>query len=366
VDGEYFIVDGVVRGLWIRIYPNGTRVFVLRFVDTDGRRVQKRLGEWPALSLDLARIQALAILTQAKEGNPQTLKRRTFQEVAEQYLSSLIIPKVKQSTLEEYRYQLDHMLNPILGAKNIRAVGLEDVMSVLKSYDGRPMWNRLLVGLLRPIFKFAMKLNYADINPADAIGKVPEKPRKPRLTQTQIESLHRAINSLLESQEISIYNAWAFRLLLGTGARTAEILNLRWDFLDAENHLINWDDSKTGEKAFPLTPVHQGLLDAIPRLPGHPFVFPGRRPGLPLTTLSKPWIKVRRTAGLPTLHLHDLRHIFGTRSRQISDPMVAKDLLGLKTMQMVVVYATPSPTELAQVAEETCRYMLAGSGLIHR
>src|SRR6185369_7587835 len=52
--------------------------------------------------------------------------------------------------------------------------------------------------------------------------------------------------------KISPHAAAALRLLILTGARLREILNLRWEYLDAERGLLFLPDSKTGRKTIVL------------------------------------------------------------------------------------------------------------------
>lgn len=359
--GDYYLVDGEVRRLWLRVYPGGKKVFVVRFKDADDRQVQVRLGEWPTLSLVAARSKALDTIAEARGGVVQTPTTLTFRIVAEEYLQARVCPGAADSTIREYRRQLDRDLYPSLGGKRIRAITLKAILKVLTPYARRPYWNRLIDGLIWPIFEYAVELGYADRNIARSLGRVAEHARKPRLTEAQIADLHRVIDQLLASGAISIYAAWAIRLIMATGARPEEILNLQWSFLNYAEGEIQWPKSKTGEKPFPLSPLHLRILETIPRIPGHPFVFPGRRKNRPLTTLSKPWIKIRTAANLPDFQLRDFRHVFGNRSRQFGDVLVQKALLNHRTFAMVDVYGTPNPDELSRVAAETASWMLAGS-----
>lgn len=360
-DGDYYLVDGVVRGLWLRVYPSGKKVFVLRFTDADERRVQVRLGDISSVSLAVARSQALDHITRARGGIVQTPTTLTFQIVAEEYLEAMVCPDASARTIREYRRQLERVLYPALGKQRIRAIKLKAILKVLASYARKPYWNRLIDGLLWPIFEYAVEQGYADRNIARSLGRVTENARKPRLNESQIAELHSVIDQLVKGGGISVTAAWAIRLIMATGAHPEEIMNLQWANLNHEEGQIQWPMTKNGPKPFPLSPIHIQVLEAIPRIPGHPFVFPGRRKNLPLTTLSKAWLKIRAAANLPGFQLRDFRHVFGNRSRQFGDVLVQKHLLNHKTFEMVERYGTPNVDELSRVAGKTAAWMLAGS-----
>ena len=107
----------------------------------------------------------------------------------------------------------------------------------------------------------------------------------------------------------------ALRLLLLTGARAGEILNLRWSEIDFERGLLLLPDSKTGRKTIILNAPALAVLESIPRL--GEFVIAGRGPAegqkeRPRSDLKKPWAAICRHARLEGLRLHDLRHSFAS------------------------------------------------------
>jgi len=102
------------------------------------------------------------------------------------------------------------------------------------------------------------------------------------------------------------------RLLLFTGARKSEILNLTWGEVDLERGriLLPWHRSKTGEKMIPLNSAAVAEIMRRPR--EGPFVFPAARGEGPTVGLYKTWDRVREVAKLEGVRLHDLRHSFAS------------------------------------------------------
>ena len=100
-----------------------------------------------------------------------------------------------------------------------------------------------------------------------------------------------------------------------TGCRLNEVLSLRWDDVDRTAGELRIRESKTGPRSVPLTPTVAGVLAAIPRAPGNPWVIVSSRPGARrLTTFREHWYRLRAQAGLDDVRIHDLRHSYASRA----------------------------------------------------
>lgn len=354
------VPDLVVPGLWFRIYPNGTRTWVVRLRVPNGKRRQRALGDWPALSLEAARTAARVALGQMA-GSELAHEGRSFRVVMEEYLEACVRPGAAPRTIHEYERQLRTVLYPALGSRRLDSVDLSDLLTVLRPYRGRALWNRLITGLLRPVFKYACARRYLSSDPTVFLSKVRETPRAPHLAPDQLAQLNGTLSRMHGEGRLSARMTLAFRLVLATGARLSEVLGLRWEFIDASLGTITWPITKTGIKRFPLTPTLQALLDDVPQVPGSPFVLAHPDSGAPLAAVGKAWRRVRVEAGLPNLRLHDLRHVFGTRSRKEGDVQDAQALLAHRQIATTLRYTHPTMGDLATVAEATAQWMLCGA-----
>ncbi|MBI3132206.1 MAG: tyrosine-type recombinase/integrase [Acidobacteria bacterium] len=354
---DWFLPDGEMEGLWLRIYPSGKKIFVLHHRDEHHRRRQKRLGEWPSCPLAQARLDAHALLGALRSGAPEVHQPLTFRQVAEEYLDLKVLRSLAPKTLREYRRSLERDIYPHIGMRAIRNITPHGLADVLSPFKGRPYWNRILPGLLRPIFSYALRQAYTDKNPALEFAKIPEVPRKVDLSREERLRLLRSLDDLEAEADISPDAARAVRLLMATGCRTSEILGLQHTQIDAVRKQITWDRTKSGPKIFPLTPTVEALLSTTGE-GNEVWVFPSPVTSGPRSTIRRAFYKVRTAAELPELHVHDLRHLFGATSRALSDPIVAKDLLGLRTFKMAAVYAATTHEELMQVGEATARAVL--------
>ena len=132
----------------------------------------------------------------------------------------------------------------------------------------------------------------------------------------------------------------AMRLLLLTGCRKGEILNLRWDQVDLEAGELRLPDTKTGPRTITLLPEATSVLSRIPRLPDNPFVIPGKIKGKPMRNLNDPWEVICERAGLEDMRLHDCRHSYASRALALGEslPMIGR-LLGHTQVETTARYA---------------------------
>ena len=101
----------------------------------------------------------------------------------------------------------------------------------------------------------------------------------------------------------------AIRLLVLTGACVSEILTARWEYLDDARRCLVLPQSKTGEKDIYLSPAALAVLNGIDRSSRSPWIVPGSDPEKAFVNLTKPWFRLRETAKLSDVRLHDLRFL---------------------------------------------------------
>lgn len=136
------------------------------------------------------------------------------------------------------------------------------------------------------------------------------------------------------------YPTAAIKLLLLTGARRGEILGLQWQNVDLSRKCLRLPDSKTGAKVIFLNDAALEILRSLPRLSNNLHVIPGTLIGRPFVSLDKIWHRVRASAGLRDVRLHDLRHSFASVavSGGLSLPIIGA-LLGHKHAATTARYA---------------------------
>ena len=99
-------------------------------------------------------------------------------------------------------------------------------------------------------------------------------------------------------------------------------------------------DSKTGARVVPLPAAAARVLAGLSRVPGNPWVFPGREKGDRRHNINDSWDRVRERAGLEDVRLHDLRHSFASRALALGESLsMIGELLGHRKVQTTARYA---------------------------
>ena len=99
------------------------------------------------------------------------------------------------------------------------------------------------------------------------------------LTSEELHRIGQALDAAPAERLASQHGATAIRLLVLTGCRRNEILGLSWEDVDFEASELRLRDTKTGARVVPLTPPAAEVLTVLSRVPGNPWVFPGRKRG---------------------------------------------------------------------------------------
>jgi integrase len=372
-DRPFFLWDGQLKGLGARVDPSGTKTFVLRYRPKGyGARGPKRfitIGKFGVLTVDEARNRAREILgAVATGGDPaadlaQKRAASTFAEVADLFLKEHVESKRKSKTAIFYSSLLKSYAIPTLGSRKAEAVTRAEVARLHSQLAEKPYQANRLLAVIGSLYSFAQKRGLVpeDCNPARRIEKFPEQRRERFLSSDELERLGAAIRvgeidgipwttestkvaskhlPKTESQRtlISADAATALRLLIFTGARLREILDLQWEHVDLERGLLLLPDSKTGRKTIVLNRAALAILQGHPRR--SPFVIPGDDLARPRSDLKRPWAAVCRHAGLVGLRIHDLRHTFASigAGANMGLPIVGK-LLGHSQPQTTARYA---------------------------
>jgi integrase len=138
-------------------------------------------------------------------------------------------------------------------------------------------------------------------------------------------------------------------VLLLTGARKSEALNMRWEDVDFENRLWLVPRSKNGRPRY--IQLGQRALDILQErrtdATGNPFVFPNPATGREYQCIFHCWRVAREAAGLPHLRIHDLRHSFASALVNEGVPLFdVQELLGHSSIKTTQRYAHLSKERL--------------------
>lgn len=353
-----FLWDEALSGFGVAAFPSGKKVYVAQF-RKDGRSRRISLGEHGRLTPDEARSEAKKLLGAVEGGADPIAKRRqeravrTFRQVADEFLTLHVETKRKSRTYEEYRRLLNLHVYPAIGSKRIVDVRRVDVARLHAALIKMPVIANKALAVISSAWNWAAAREEVSsvANPAKGIERYPEERRERFLTSDELARLGDTLRDAetvgllwradksnpnskhapkAENRRVVLdpFAIAAIRLLILTGARLREILDLQWSQVDLERGMAFLPTSKTGRKTLYLSAAAQAVLATIPHIEGNPHVIAGRD-AAPRSDLKRPWDSVTKAAGLSGLRLHDLRHSFASigAGASLGLPIIGK-LLG--------------------------------------
>jgi integrase len=201
---------------------------------------------------------------------------------------------------------------PQLGSIPLAAVSRPDVATLHHGLRETPTAANRVLALISKMFNLAERwgLRTDGTNPCRHVERFPERRRERFLSNDELARLGSVLREAEAGGLASAEAVAAIRLLLLTGCRVSEILNLRWEDVDIERRCLRFADSKTGAKRIPLNGAAVEVLEGLKRK--CIWVLPGKVPEQPLVNLAKPWDRIRELAKLADVRLHDLRHTHGS------------------------------------------------------
>ena len=336
----YLIRDIRLKGFVLVVTPYGGKSYAVEYRAGRGRRAQKRrytIGKHGSpWTPELARREALRLLGAIANGADPTATRNserqalTLTELCDLYLAEGTAHK-KKSTLKADCGRIVHHLKPLLGRKRVDAIDRRDIerlmidvtngKTAVKAADRKrqsgstPKGGRgaaaQCVALLSTIFAFAIQRRLRGDNPAHGIKKPPVRKMERFLSEQEFTRLATALDAEASASN-NPYPSAAIKLLLLTGCRRSEILNLRWQDIDFDHQCLRLPDSKTGAKVVYLNAPALIILRSLPNDTGNPNVIAGNRQDSRLVGIDKVWFRIRKNAGLDDVRLHDLRHSFAS------------------------------------------------------
>jgi integrase len=418
---QAFLWDATAAGLGLRTTPAGKPAYVFQSV-YQGKDLRLTIGNPGTWSIEQARDKARALQRMIDDGrDPRDLKRDALAQQAEREasaaaqaeadkLASLTVGEVWATYIAERRphwgdlHYRDHMDKAKAGGlpsgrrgggKKLTQPGplaalmplaLRDLdqptIEAWAAKEGltRPSSARLAWRLLTVFLTWCGEQPaYASLLPA----KNPAKTKKARealgkpgtksdvLQRGQLATWFAAVQQL---QNPVI--AACIQMMLLTGARPGEVLELRWEDVNIQWKGISIRDKVEGTREIPATPYMLHLLAALPRRTmkdpktgrqiANPWVFssPTSASGC-LTEPNNPHTRACKTAGLEGLTLHGLRRSFKSLTEWLEVPVgVVAQIQGHKPSATAEKHYTVRPLELLRLHHERIEeWILEQSGI---
>lgn len=372
---ERIVWDADLRGFGIRIFPSGTRKFLVQYRNLGGQQRRMMLGGFPIQSADKARKAARKILVQVVDGeDPAAVKQArreapTLGEMCDDYFDAcdkgLVLARGGQSkkplTIYTDKGRVARHVKPLIGRLKAADVTRADIERLKAGIvtgktatdektgkrgraivtGGRGAATRTL-GLLGSIFQWGIEAGFVKTNPVRGVKRFKDGQRKAMLSDDQYTALGAALDALEAKRDRHgqpkhhPYGLAALRFIALTGVRRGEAQGLTWSEVDLAGCALRLGDTKTGESIRPLGKAARDVLEGLERVSEH--VFPAGSGGAGYQGLPRLWRLVQATAReasksdggdiagpLDAVTLHSFRHSFaGTaESLDCSMPTIA-------------------------------------------
>ncbi len=328
------LVDGEGRGvgrLVLALRPMPARVIAEWMVQQwrDGRRIKKKLGDYPSMSLATARevfkrdyadaIQKGRSIKITGDTRPGTVG-----DLFEAYVASL--KATDKPSWKEAEKGLNKVADALGRNRAARDIEPDEVTEVL-----RPIFERGAASMadhvrsyVRAAYSWGMKSehDYRNVslrrfrlvyNPAAGIPTEPKKVGTRWLDEDDFVRLWR----WLECPDVPVHPPYlrAVQILMLTGQRVEEIARLHVDQWDAAERIIDWSKTKnTTPHAVPIPSLAAELIESI-KPDQHGWFFPSQKdPSQPVShgTLYSCMWRQRERRVIPVVTNRDLRRTWKT------------------------------------------------------
>ena len=328
-------------------------VTVFPFTNPSGQRVWKAdvlIGTKPNGSPRFKRVTGVTkkealerghtVRNEAQQGVLAPEGRERFDSFAKRWLTQVKAPTVRESTLSDYHYKLEHFIFPTFGHRPLNSIRTADISGWLAQLKDEGKSNHSINAIrqvLDAVMRDAVKNGYLIKNPVTNSAKFRINRRNTVLVQepwTRDEA-QQVLDAIIDTP-VELFVTLALYL----GLRKSEILGLKWSDLDMEAGVFTIrrsvreitrydaggrrttvmveDDPKTATSRRTLVitrPVAEALMRHKARrgsstpLTTDSWVFASRngtvqRPG----TVANQLNKLLDVNGIRRIRIHDMRH----------------------------------------------------------
>lgn len=402
---QAFLWDTETPTLALRATPSGRKTYVFES-RLNGSTIRISIGTAPDWSIDQARKEAMRLKVMVDSGqDPRAIARdekaKRHALAAQELLSATTVREAWDTYLDARhphwgeRHYVDHTnlarqggvhikrgtrgkgvttpgpLHPLMNLelRNLDAKVIEEWAAT--ESQTRPTAARLAWRCLKAFLNWcAEHPDYSNVvlerNPAktkkarEALGKPGVK--NDALLREQLPAWFEAMGHLSNSTT-SAY----LQILLLTGARPGEILELRWEDIDLRWRTLSIRDKVEGDRVIPLTPHTQRLIAALPNKGPYVFASSGERSEdkKPMVKPNVAHSKACARVGLPHITLHGLRRSFKSLTEWLDIPAgVVAQIMGHKPSATAEKHYTVRPLDLLRVHHERIESWILEQGKV--
>lgn len=305
--------DTATTGFVLEVRASGSKTYALRYFDEHNRQRQHKIGTYGEITFADAQKAAKRLRSQVVLGGDPAAKKAekkavpTYDTLADEHLAYVkTYQKKPDNTDSVFRVHL----RPKWGKMHLDEITTQAVAKWLaekRDAGLAPATVEKIRIVFNRSFELALKWGTAGVkvNPVRGIPRPKFSNARERfLSSKEAGKLLAAVAGSPNPQLRNIVG-----LLLYTGARKNELLQAQWQHVDLERKVWFIPTSKTGKsRHVPLSQPALDIIDQLPRFDKCPWLLPNPETRKPYGDIKRAWTTAREEAGMPDLHLHDLRH----------------------------------------------------------
>jgi len=296
-DGVYYVVGA-----------DGRKNFKVRFW-VDGKEYKRTIGKEPKWSARSAWFERERLIEEAATG--ETVRIGRLDDMFAEYLEERA-PKMSKHWKKNNYYTYRKHVSPNIGKMKADAIKRHQIQGVIDSMLNagyKPKTAKDVKDMLSAFFRY-----YDLPNPAAKV-ELPKFDNAVRF-ELSLEECRNVYHAIVNDDNIKMR---CFFLFLLHGRRRGEVLSLKIENIDfdAKTYTVEFGANKRRKTvAHPLTPIlEEAVLEMVRSekiLSG--FLFRSKRIDGPISynVVDRHWGKLRKKAGVPSMRLHDLRHMIGS------------------------------------------------------
>lgn len=232
----YETFDRKVPGFAVRVFPSGTKSFVLLYRQ-QGRLRRLTLGKYPVVSLSEARRLAQRALNSVAHGSdPQQSKTEarnaiTFNEAVDTFIATHCARFNRAKTAHETARVLRAQFVKRWGSRDVREIARADLVAVLDRIvaTGAPSAANHALAAIRKFFNWAVERGLIETSPCIGLKKpAPHRSRDRVLSDGELAQVFHA------TMAVGFPYGAIVALLILTAQRRGEVTEMRWSEIDFE------------------------------------------------------------------------------------------------------------------------------------
>lgn len=257
----YKLFDG--GGLYLEVAPNGSRIWRLKFRQSNGSENRLTFGPYPEITLQHAREKRLEARRLILSGvdpakRRDDAKRRaaedaanTFEKIAREWYVNKV-PTWSVRTAKNMIQRLEADIFPKIGNRPIGELKHLDIITTLRKIEERGAAEiaHRMKAVCAHIFSYAIQCGLAERNLVSDMKDVLKTRRASHFAAIDVDELP-AFLGVLERNEARMFQPTriALRLMLLVFVRTSELIETPWSEIDLERGewIIPWQRMKRGK-----------------------------------------------------------------------------------------------------------------------